>query len=138
MRFGGGSGGSHISIVGGKVAYNDSAQTTRFTDIFGSGGTDSGTETARQAVIPIGCTFSLLILNIFSNAKTGSVIVTLRTNGINVNETITIGAGLTGDFQDTINTDTVIVGDKMSLGWNAAGSGAFLLICDMTATVCAT
>lgn len=56
-------------------------------------------------------TFSLMFTNVWANGSGASSTVQCRKNGANGNMTLTIGAGGTGLYTDTTNTDTVSNGD---------------------------
>lgn len=56
------------------------------------------------------------------NARSTSTTIRLRKNGANGNQTVSFGAGVTGVQEDLLNTDTVAVGDKVSVSV-ALGSG---------------
>lgn len=59
-------------------------------------------------------TLSNLQIVVTANASAGFT-ATLQKNGSNGNQTISVGAGLTGIFEDTTNTDTVAAGDYVNL-----------------------
>lgn len=71
---------------------------------------------------------------VISNTFTGSGTIRLRKNGANANQTITFGAGVTGQFEDTTNIDTFESTDTLNWiitggtsGLLAWGAGAILL-----------
>jgi hypothetical protein len=60
-----------------------------------------------------------VITNTHANARTYS----FRKNGANGNQTISVGAGLTGWFEDNTNTDTVAVDDLLSTAAQIVAGG---------------
>jgi hypothetical protein len=61
------------------------------------------------------CTFTNLYANINTNSNTVVASLRFRKNGADGNLTLSIGAGLTGEFQDTLNTDSIVAGDVVDL-----------------------
>lgn len=72
-------------------------------------------------------TFSKMYINVTTNTVSGAdSIISLRNNGVSVNNTITIPQGTTGEFEDTSNTDTIIVGDLINYqALGGGGTGSF-------------
>jgi hypothetical protein len=96
------------------INYNG-ASTTYF---FALGGSNPGTAPTTEAAWKcrqrrIG-TFKNLALLVAANPRTTSTTFRLRKNGANGNQSITIGAGASGWFEDTSNTDTVAIGDDVN------------------------
>jgi hypothetical protein len=56
-----------------------------------------------------------------SNSSTSTDNVYLRINGASVNQTVAIGAGLTGEFVDSVNTDNYADGDDISIFFDRNG-----------------
>jgi len=139
MRFGGGAGSPARFIIGSTITYNDTAESTRHTALLGGETTDAGSDGGRDGILPIPCTLSLLIVDISSNAKTDTVTLHLRVNSVSVNQTLSIGAGLIGQFQDITNIDVTVTGDRINLLWDTLGAGAPLaLTSEMSSLVCVT
>ncbi len=61
-------------------------------------------------------TFSGLVAVIYSANTSGDSTFTFRKNGSNGNQSVTVAQNTTGIHQDTINSDTVSVGDTISIG----------------------
>lgn len=86
-------------------------------------------ETERQAIIPIAGTLkNFVVRTADAQPGDGSVILTVRINGVDTGITITIAAGAAaGTFSDTTNTAAVVVGDLVSFsGVNASASNSAL------------
>jgi len=69
-------------------------------------------------------TLSRLRVYVAANAASGTSTVKVRVNGADGNESVSISASSTGEFEDTSNTDSVAVGDEVDLQFAAGGSGA--------------
>jgi len=63
-----------------------------------------------------GGTFSGMWVYIPSNTRVTDTLIRFVNNGVVGNQSITIPAGATGFFADTINTDTVVAGDEYAIG----------------------
>lgn len=72
------------------------------------------TETASQIVPGFATTLSKFLINIVANAYTGTATADVRKNSGSGSETISIGAGVTGQLQDTTNTDTFAATDTLN------------------------
>lgn len=73
------------------------------------------TETNCQYTLRRATTFSnLRVLVRFNNLNTGTTVVTFRINAANGNQTVSIGSGVSGAFEDTTNTDAVAVADEVN------------------------
>jgi hypothetical protein len=71
--------------------------------------------------------YSKLSLRVVTNNTTGSSTVKFRKNGADGNQTITIGAGVTGEFIDASNTDSAADGDEICYQViNGGGGGLFI------------
>jgi len=68
-------------------------------------------EIERQIIMPQPLTFQRLSCQIDLNPSIVSTNLTMRINGVDGNLSIVIGAGLTGSFQDLVNTDVVANAD---------------------------
>jgi len=60
-------------------------------------------------------TIKRLRVHVSANSATGNTVFRVRINGANGNSVITVGAGATGFFEDTTNTDTWADGDLICL-----------------------
>lgn len=66
---------------------------------------------------------SKLTVRIKGNTIVGSSTITIRKNGADGNQTITIPGATTGEFTDASNTDTVTAGDQFDLKFVGGASG---------------
>ena len=102
-----------LAFAGRTGAFNQSA-VTRFVPIAGSdSGSGSaigtGTEANAQFKMKIAGTLSNLEVFVASNARTGATVFNVRIGAANGNNTISVGAGLTGLFEDTTHTDAISI-----------------------------
>lgn len=67
----------------------------------------STTESAIRAPNRVAGTYSKLYIRVNTNDRTATSTLTFRTGGADGNQSVSIGAGLTGDFMDASNTDAV-------------------------------
>jgi hypothetical protein len=93
------------SIAGSTTIFQAYGDTTRI---------NGTTEAPTQLTFRNPGVISLLGIRIIQNLLTGNATLTLRKNGANGNSIVTIAAGLTGYFEDTINTDSIIAGDVVN------------------------
>mgnify|MGYP000169635800 FL=1 len=104
--------------------------TTGYAHLGGQGNTSmfslAGGETQRQLLVRVAGDFAKLGVQIPANSiATSATTVKFRKNAADGNQAISIGAGLTGFFQDASNSDTVASGDKVNLAFatpNTSGS----------------
>ena len=77
----------------------------------------TGTCAESQARWPIrfAMNWSNLATYIYSSSTTSANTITSRKNGANGNQTISIGAGATGEFEDTTHSDSVASGDTIDI-----------------------
>jgi len=123
----GGTGTPHMLII--CHLDDDPNSDTEFASTQGSQFLNPN-ELQRQTVVTRATTFSLLYIEVNANARVGNTDFTFRVNGISVNQDINIAAGLTGFFQDVVNTDAVVAEDLISKRqFGVAGSNF-----DITAT----
>lgn len=113
--------GQGIAALG--VDYTTTGGTT-FLGL-GSLGT-TGAEARQQVRVAEAATFSNLQIYVATNSRAQPVTVRFRKNGANGNQVITIGAGQTGLFEDTTNSDTVVAGDLINFSiTHGVGTEAF-------------
>lgn len=102
----------------GKSSSNNlsTASTTFYNGIFGNvGGSNlAATEAPVQTLIRTAGTLSNLRAYASANARSSTTTIRSRVNGGNGNQTLSIGSGATGAFEDTSNTDTVADGDLIN------------------------
>ena len=73
------------------------------------------TETNRQIVYRSAGIFQNLFVRLGSNSVSLATTFTFRINATNGNQTISVASGATGIFEDLVNTDTIVSGDKVNL-----------------------
>lgn len=79
-----------------------------------------------ESTIDVAGVWSGLSLHMASNARSSDTVFRVFINGAAGNQTITVGAGGTGNFSDLVNTDTIAAGDKICIRMVAGtGTGAF-------------
>lgn len=100
---------------------NFSNTATNYAPITGRLFSTITTEAACQIPHGFACQIDRMRIYVGSNTGDGSEVFTLRVNGSNATNTVTVGAGLTGLFEDTTHTDTVTTTDLVSIG--GVGSG---------------
>jgi len=127
-RFGGGIAGGGAFFVGGSYDLNDTGELIRFFSIeagqeFDTGGSGDN----RFVAFPMTVTLDLWTIRIITNSKTGDVDFNFLNNGVPSNQNITVGAGLTGVFQDLVNSDRIITPNDTRGNMDSIGSGAFLI-----------
>ena len=85
------------------------------------------TEIRRQITARTAGVYSKLYVKIVANSTTASSTILTRKNVANGTLTVTIGAGATGVFEDSTNSDTVAAGDEYSYR-SVTGAGGTLTI----------
>lgn len=84
---------------------------TRWTPLAETWVNSNTTEAPAQMNMRSPGTFSNLYVRITANTYTSTSTFNLRKNTADGNETMSIGSGVTGEFQDAVNTDNVVAGD---------------------------
>ncbi len=96
-----------------------------------SGGSPIGqaTETNAQAPMPAPLTIFDISLQVSANGLATATTWVLRVNGADGNSTITVGAGLTGFFEDLTNFDDLVAGDLVCYQYREGGGvGSLTLV----------
>lgn len=83
--------------------------------------TDTLTELNTQAAAGAALVARNLFAYVFSSATTANTFMRLRVNGVNGNLVVTIGAGLTGIFEDTTNSHILVAADLVNYLVNISG-----------------
>lgn len=97
---------------------------TQYQSLTGLGSTQA-TEANEQHKIRLTGTLKRLFANIATNSlTTATTTIRTRVNGANGAQSVSIGAGLTGVFEDTSNTDSVVSGDLVNYQTVVAAGGA--------------
>jgi len=127
IRFGGGGASNSHFFIGGSYDLNDSGETIRRFAIEAGLEFDSGSAGRGFVNFPNTITVDRWTIRINVNSKTGSVTFNFLNNGVASNSNIVVGAGLTGIFQDLVNSDRIITPNDTQGQMDEAGSGAFLI-----------
>lgn len=101
-----------------------SAGSTHYLPLAAGHPGSSSAESLRQVKYRSPGVISRLTISVPTNATTTGSSVRARKNGVDVNGLISIGAGLTGAFQDLVNTDSVAAGDIMTAAILAGATGS--------------
>ncbi|MDD5702307.1 MAG: hypothetical protein PHU23_09700 [Dehalococcoidales bacterium] len=108
----------------GTLAYNMSANYTKYGTILGECSSVFNNETYGQTRIRDSAVWSCLGLLLYSSTTDFTLTLTSRINGANGNQSISVAAGLTGWFEDAVNSDTLTDGDLINYIYSApAGTG---------------
>ena len=84
-------------------------------------------EATAQEVMRLGVTLAKLMFQIIAASAGSTTTVRTRINGVNGNCVVVSGAGLTGTFEDTVNTDSTGSADLLAYSVTVAG-GAGLTV----------
>lgn len=91
------------------------ASTQYYHSLSGDIGLDT-TEAYMQHKVDVPGTFRNLQVGISTNTRSSTTTVNFRVNAGTVNQTVSIGAGATGLFEDVTNTDVIVAGDDCNFG----------------------
>lgn len=83
----------------------------------------SATENLTQCTIRFPATLDKFRIYVYANNTTNTCTFKSRVNGADGNLLITVGAGLTGEFEDTSNSDSLSSGDEINYSINTPTSG---------------
>ena len=111
------------------VAYNtDTAASLEFYVV--SGGDSTGDPQEADAQAPAAGNFTTFQYTIVVQTNSLGTTTTwaFRKNGADGNGVITVGAGLTGTFQDLTNLDDMVLGDLICYQYREGGGGGALTI----------
>lgn len=101
------------------------ASTSFFYSVSGKSAGDA-TEAPCKQVVRAGYTADNMFVEVDFNSRTTAVTVTLRKNGADATNTLSVGAGLTGLFEDTAHSDTFASGDTINfVDTLGTGSGSY-------------
>lgn len=71
----------------------------------------------------VSSTFKNLYARVIANTITATTTVRFRVNLANGNQVLSVGASTTGEFEDNVNTDSVISGDEWNANFVTGGTG---------------
>lgn len=124
------------------VTYSSAAtfvlNITRYVLIGGGLNTGFTTETDAQMTYRSAGTLANLYVCVTTNTLTASTTVRTRKSAVNGNQSISIGSGATGIFEDTVNSDSVAAADKLNYQIVTGATGTSLLISQFATTFLAT
>lgn len=100
-----------------------SAGVTRLVSPWGRP-TATSTESSVQCAAPYRGDWTDMGVNISANTSTTDVTVISRVNGANGNQTVTVGAGLTGIFRSLVGPDTLNSSDLIGISMSGATTGS--------------
>ena len=82
-------------------------------------------EVQAGSIANVATTISNMQIGIETNARSTTTVFTSRNNGVDGNQSISVGSGVTGKLEDTTNSDTVTAGNKYNVKMaNGAGTGS--------------
>ena len=87
-------------------------------------GTTQLSQSASQTTFRTGGTLANLFLYVVTNTFDASSVLTIQVNGSNGNNTITIPAAGTGNYEDTTHTDTISAGDEVNIECDRTGASS--------------
>lgn len=118
------------------VAYDtDTAADNQFFVINGGSPTGNAQEANAQAPVAGSFRLSFYTVQILANTLGTATEWVFRKNGADGNGLITIGAGLTGVFQDLTNVDDMVLGDLINYQYREGGGvGALTIVGSSCAT----
>jgi hypothetical protein len=90
----------------------------------GGGGSSSSVESYAFYTIRTSTTLDKFRVYVSSNTCDANNIFYTRINGVNGNLTVTVIAGTTGEFADTVNSDSIAVGDNLNFISSGSGAGS--------------
>lgn len=109
-------------------AFTQANALTRYRTFSGYSGPDA-TESKAQLTMRVASTLSRLICYVSANSIVGgSTTFQTRINAANGAQSVSIGAGATGRFEDTVNTDAVLAGDEVNYTSVTGGTSGTLTI----------
>lgn len=97
--------------------------TTNYATMGGCGLGWAGSEAGRQQKRNTAGTLSNLYIRISANSITATTTYRVRKNTANGNQTVSVGSGATGEFQDVSNTDAITTGDLVAVSVVTGGTG---------------
>jgi hypothetical protein len=111
------------------ISYDtDLAADLEFFAVSGGAPIGQTVETNAQAPMPAPLTIFDIALQVSVNGLGTTTTWVLRVNGADGNGIITVGAGLTGFFEDTVNFDDLIQGDLVCYQYREGGGGGTLTL----------
>ena len=127
------------TLIGANGMGGVGASTTRYWSMMTGNPALNATESQTQITYRTGGVLSNLWLYVNSNTTTITAsTLQVRLNAANGNGTISVAAGTTGTFEDTVNTDTIAAGDKLDYSFNNAAASGVVNVTDSSVLFAAT
>lgn len=117
----------HVMFINGMAptSFSTSTASTAFYQLLANGSTAAGTaEADTQIKIPVAGSVTNFQTYISANGRSTSTTWVTRINGADGNCTFSVGAGSTGLFSDTSNTDTISSGDLLNFKFTTGTGGS--------------
>jgi len=106
---------TRLGATVGSINTGHTTASTNYSYAIGSalpsGGTTNTTETNAQTTEQYSAIYKNLGVRVTANSRTTTTTGRFRKNTANGNQSVSIGSGATGWFEDTVNTDSVVAGD---------------------------
>lgn len=102
------------------------ASTTTYPTLGGSAANTEATEVKARVPFRAAGVFTRLYCLISANNR-GATTLTLRINGADGTNTLSIGDSTTGEFEDTTHSDTIASGDQVNLKIITGAGGSFFI-----------
>lgn len=115
-----------VSAHGDEVSI--AASATRYFSVHNGGLFTNSTEAFIQETYQQAGVLSNLYVLVKTNGITATTTWKTRKNGADGAQSVSIGSGATGEFEDTTNTDSVTAGDEMNYACVGGGSGTSISI----------
>jgi hypothetical protein len=109
-------------VVGGGATFNFNASPQFVTAL----NCNTSGLTELSCLLAINGVLSAMRFNVFSNTNTGTWTLTVRKNGVNGSQTLSVGATTTGNFEDTTHTDTISETDSITYTATGGTSGTIV------------
>jgi len=113
-------------VAGHSTGLAISASATAYQNPAG-GIASSGAEARHQAIARDSYTLAKLYVRVLANATTTASTVRSRKNTANGAQSVSIGAGATGVFQDSVNSDSLVAGDLFNTQTVVGAGGSLTL-----------
>lgn len=127
-----------VALASSGLVGTIAAATSYFSAIGLTGISQETTEANTQITQRTAGVYSLMYARVSANTLDGATVIRTRKNGVNGNQTFSIGTGATGTFEDVVNTDTVGVGENWNYSITTAGTTGNVVIRDIIINFAAT
>ena len=108
---------------------NYSSSSTQYIPFWGTCDNFS-TESDTNYLVPIALDLDNLSSYIYTNSSTSTTTIKLRVDGVDGNQSIAVGSGVTGALQDTSNSDSISADDLVN--YSVTGANATISISSVT------